>query len=104
VSLLASAVLAGGERGLSSLELKGVVFALMQQLMKREAHVHIPRQDQQYAVEVGLRMRLMRHLIGVDGGVAALLRSRRRCWPFLPMPSPTCWFPPPRPPGPASKR
>jgi hypothetical protein len=100
VSLLASAVLAGGERGLSSLELKGVVFALM----KREAYVHIPRQDQQYAVEVGLRMRLMRHLIGVDGGVAALLCSRRRCWPFLPMPSPTCCFPPPRPPGQASKR
>jgi glycerol-3-phosphate O-acyltransferase len=69
VSLAASAILAGGERGLSSLEVKGAVFELMETLQARGAHVHIPRQDQEYAVEVGLRMLLMRHLVLLEDGV-----------------------------------
>jgi glycerol-3-phosphate O-acyltransferase len=69
VSLVASAVLAGGERGLSSLEVKGSVFELMETLKAGGAHVHIPRQDQEYAVEVGLRMLLMRHLVVLEDGV-----------------------------------
>ena len=69
VSLVATAVLAGGERGLSSLEIKGAVFELMETLKARGAHVHIPRQDQEYAVEVGLRMLLMRHLVVLEDGV-----------------------------------
>jgi glycerol-3-phosphate O-acyltransferase len=69
VSLVATAVLAGGERGLSSLEVKGAVFDLMETLKGQGAHVHIPRQDQEYAVEVGLRMLLMRHLVRLEDGV-----------------------------------
>ena len=69
VSLVATAILAGGERGLSSLELKGAVFELMEALQGEGAHVHIPRQDQEYAVEVGLRMLLMRHLVLLEDGV-----------------------------------
>ena len=70
VSLVATAVLAGGERGLSSLELKGAVFDLTQRLQARQAaHVHIPRQDQEYAVEVGLRMLMLRHLVELKDGV-----------------------------------
>ena len=69
VSLVATAVLAGGERGLSSLELKGAVFELMRRLQAQGAHVHIPRQDQEYAVEVGLRMLMLRHLVRVSDGV-----------------------------------
>ena len=68
VSLVASAILAAGERGLSSLELKGSVFALMRRLQAAGAHVHIPRRDQEYAVEVGLRMLLMRHLVEAQDG------------------------------------
>ena len=33
------------------------------------AHVHIPRHDQEYAVEVGLRMLLLRHLVVEEAGV-----------------------------------
>jgi glycerol-3-phosphate O-acyltransferase len=69
VSLVATAVLAGGERGLSSLELKGAVVELMQRLRAAGAHVHIPRQDQEYAVEVGLRMLLLRHLVELEDGL-----------------------------------
>jgi glycerol-3-phosphate O-acyltransferase len=69
VSLVASAILAGGDHGLSSLELKGAVFALMRRLTAAGAHVHIPRHDQEYAVDVGLRMLLLRHLVVVEDGV-----------------------------------
>ena len=88
VSLVASAILAGGERGLSSLELKGAVFELMRRLKAEGAHVHIPRHDQEYAVDVGLRMLLLRHLVRARGrrlpaqsqgdGAARLLRQRHR--------------------------
>jgi glycerol-3-phosphate O-acyltransferase len=69
VSLAASAVLAAGGRGLSSLELKGAVFDLMRRLTAAGAHVHIPRHDQEYAVEVGLRMLLLRRLVTTEAGV-----------------------------------
>ena len=69
VSLVASAVLAAGERGLSSLELKGAVYDLIQSLGRAGAHVHIPRHDQEYAVEVGLRMLLLRRMVVEEAGV-----------------------------------
>ena len=31
--------------------------------------LHIPRQDQEYAVEVGLRMLLLRHLVELEDGL-----------------------------------
>ena len=68
VSLVATAVLAADE-GLSSLELKGAVYDLMQRLRRSGAHVYIPRQDQEYAVEVGLRMLLLRHMVVQENGV-----------------------------------
>jgi glycerol-3-phosphate O-acyltransferase len=69
VSLVASALLASGAHGLSGLELKGAVYALMRRLKNAGAHVHIPRHDQEYAVEVGLRMLLSRHLVTAQGGI-----------------------------------
>ena len=72
VSLVATALLAAGERGLTGLELKGAVFALMSRLQSEGAHVHIPRQDQEYALEVGLRLLVLRHLVlAADGGFKA---------------------------------
>lgn len=68
VSLVATALLEAGERGLTSLELKGAVFALMTRLQQEGAHVHIPRQDQEYALEVGLRLLVLRHLVLAEGG------------------------------------
>lgn len=69
VSLVSTAIRAAGERGLSSLELKGAVIDLMRRLTAAGAHVHIPRHDQEYAVDVGLRMLLLRHLVVAEGGV-----------------------------------
>jgi glycerol-3-phosphate O-acyltransferase len=68
VSLVATAVLSDGGRGRTSLELKGVVFELMSRLQESGAHVHVPRQDQEYALDVGLRMLVLRHLVILEEG------------------------------------
>ena len=41
----------------------------MRRLKAAGAHVHIPRHDQEYAVDVGLRMLLLRHLVVAEAGV-----------------------------------
>ncbi len=69
VSLVATAVLARGDGGLTSLELKSAVFDLMSRLQAVGAHVHVPRLDQEYALEVGLRMLVLRHLVLLEDGV-----------------------------------
>ena len=44
------------------------MLAITQRLAASAAHVHIPRGDQDYAIEVGLRMLRLRHLVAeVDG-------------------------------------
>ena len=68
VSLVATALLEANAP-LSALELKARVAALMQWLGVRGAHVHIPRADQDYAVEVGLRMLRLRHLVEEQDGL-----------------------------------
>jgi glycerol-3-phosphate O-acyltransferase len=68
VSLVAAVVL-GAAKPLSSLELKGEVEALIRRLIASGAHIHIPRADQDYAVEVGLRMLLLRHLVVEENGL-----------------------------------
>ena len=67
VSLVATA-LREAQTPLSMLELKSRVLGLVQRLAASGAHVHIPRGDQDYAIEVGLRMLRLRHLVeDVDG-------------------------------------
>ena len=72
VALTATALLATAPDtqtlGLSGFELKGRVQTLMDALERRGGHVHIPRLDREYAVEVGLRMlRLRRMVLEKDG-------------------------------------
>ena len=68
VALVATALLDAGAP-LSMLELKARVLALVQRLAATAAHVHIPRGDQDYAIEVGLRMLRMRHLVTERDGL-----------------------------------
>jgi glycerol-3-phosphate O-acyltransferase len=69
VSLVATAVLDSGDKGLTSLELKGSVFDLLSRLQASGAHAHVPRQDQEYALEVGLRMLVLRHMVLFEDGL-----------------------------------
>ncbi len=68
VALAARVFLDNGERWIGELELKSAVFALMSKLEERGAHVHIPRADRDYAVGVGLRMLVLRHMVEESEG------------------------------------
>jgi len=68
VSLVATVIL-GTSTPLSVLELKGEVEILIRRLIAGGAHIHIPRADQDYAVEVGLRMLLLRHFVEEENGL-----------------------------------
>ncbi len=63
VSLVAMALLEEPGRALTAFELKGKVHELARRLEEQGAYIHIPRQDREYAIEVGVRMLLLRRLI-----------------------------------------
>ena len=69
VSLVATAFLDAGGRALTAFELKSEVHNLMSRLEAGGAHVHIPRADREYAVEVGLRMLTLRRLVLEEDGL-----------------------------------
>jgi glycerol-3-phosphate O-acyltransferase len=66
---LVATVILGSPKPLSGLELKGEVEILIRQLIANGAHIHIPRADQDYAIEVGLRMLLLRHFVLEESGL-----------------------------------
>jgi glycerol-3-phosphate O-acyltransferase len=68
VPLVAAVLTAAGEP-LSELELKVRAHRLMTELEAGGAHVYIPRQDQDYAIEAGLRMLTQRHLVEERDGL-----------------------------------
>jgi glycerol-3-phosphate O-acyltransferase len=99
VSLVATACLTLGEARWSELDLKTEVHRLLAALAAEGAHIYIPRADQDYAVNVGLRMLTLRHLVEETGGLyfvnpenAALLRyyanSIRHLFPAPPSHAP----------------
>ena len=63
VALVATIFVRHPQRALSELELKSHVYELSRLLESRGAHVYIPRQDQDYAITVGLRALTLRHLV-----------------------------------------
>jgi glycerol-3-phosphate O-acyltransferase len=69
VSLVATALVDQPERGWGALELKARVFGLMEEMADAGAHLYLPRNDEDYAIEVGLRMLVLRRLVDVRDGV-----------------------------------
>jgi glycerol-3-phosphate O-acyltransferase len=80
VPLMASVFVAEPRRSLSELELKAEVGRLLARLETAGAHVYIPRGDFDYALTVGLRMLLLRHLVEEREG---LFRARDAELPLL---------------------
>jgi len=68
VPLMATVFVHNPERRLSALELKAEVEQLIERLDRSAAHVYVPRRDLDYALDVGLRMLLMRHLVEENEG------------------------------------
>jgi glycerol-3-phosphate O-acyltransferase len=80
VSLVATAFLRNGDHRLSGIEVKAEVLRLIGILTAAGARVHIPRKDQEYAVDVGLRMLTLRRLVIEEDG---LYRARTEELPLL---------------------
>ena len=77
VSLIASVLLAA-EGPLSLIDIKLRAEAELARLHARGAHSHVPRESFDYAVEVGLRMLSMRHVVDDLGGTYAARETERR--------------------------
>jgi glycerol-3-phosphate O-acyltransferase len=69
VPLIATVFARYGEKAISELELKVQVERLAEELRARGAHVYVPRRDFDYAINVGLRMLLLRHLVDERDGL-----------------------------------
>jgi len=63
VPLMATVFVRNSGKGLSALELKAEVEAILDALDAAGAHVYVPRRDLDYALDVGLRMLRLRHLV-----------------------------------------
>jgi glycerol-3-phosphate O-acyltransferase len=63
VALIASVFLEDSEKSFSELELKTRVKHKIDRLEECCAAVYIPRSDRDYAIEVGLRMLILRHIV-----------------------------------------
>ncbi|MEP6800797.1 MAG: hypothetical protein ABJC07_02585, partial [Acidobacteriota bacterium] len=69
VSLAARAFVCDPNRAWSELELKAEILSEMRELESGGAHVYVPRGDQDYAIDVGLRMLTLRHLVVDSAGL-----------------------------------
>jgi glycerol-3-phosphate O-acyltransferase len=71
VSLVATALLEAHPTPLSLFEIKSRVSRIIETLEASKAYVHIPRSDRDYAIEVGLRMLRLRHIVTENDGIYA---------------------------------
>ncbi|MBK8008394.1 MAG: 1-acyl-sn-glycerol-3-phosphate acyltransferase [Rhizobiales bacterium] len=69
VSLVATALLDAHPAPLSLFEVKSRVSKIIETLEASKAYVHIPRSDRDYAIEVGLRMLTLRHIVNETDGI-----------------------------------
>lgn len=72
VSLVAAALLEAEGRALSPLELKGAVIGLIRRIEGAGGAILIPRADQEYAIEFGIKQLIARRLIVESEGLAAV--------------------------------
>lgn len=77
VPLIATVFDRAGNEALSRMELMGRVQALIELLIAKGVHVHIPRRDIDYAVEAGLRILTMRHLVLENAGLLSAAPKER---------------------------
>jgi glycerol-3-phosphate O-acyltransferase len=69
VSLVATALLEVHPAPLSLFEIKSRVSRIIETLEASKAYVHIPRSDRDYAIDVGLRMLMLRHIVNEKDGI-----------------------------------
>ncbi len=78
VSLVAAVFIAAHGQPISALELKASVARLIATLQASGAQVYVPRADDDYAVDVGLRMLMLRRLVVETVGLYAVVKGEER--------------------------
>jgi glycerol-3-phosphate O-acyltransferase len=73
VSLVAAALLAAEGRSSSTLDLKVAVAQSMIRIREAGGQVYVPRADEEYAVDVGLRMLALRHIVAEIDGIVTIV-------------------------------
>ena len=69
VALVSAVFAASPERRLDARELRTEALSLLDSLAARGAHAYLPRGDQDYAIDVGLRMLTLRRIVLEEGGL-----------------------------------
>jgi glycerol-3-phosphate O-acyltransferase len=69
VSLISRVFLEEPEKQMSDFEISARVQELISRLERTKAHIYIPRSDWNYAIDVGLRMLTLRHIIEEDNNL-----------------------------------
>jgi glycerol-3-phosphate O-acyltransferase len=69
VALVATVFERAAGEALTLIDIKGRAAALIEELKGRHAHIHVPRQDLDYAIESGLRMLTLRRLVADSDGL-----------------------------------
>jgi glycerol-3-phosphate O-acyltransferase len=69
VALVATVFERAAGASLTLLDIKGRAADLIDDLKARHVHIHVPRQDLDYAIEAGLRMLTLRRLVAETDGL-----------------------------------
>ena len=69
VSLISTVLLDGDKQPMSEEQLRNLSSKELDRLLANGAYMHIPRDDLNYAVEVGLRMLVLRHALELKHGM-----------------------------------
>jgi glycerol-3-phosphate O-acyltransferase len=75
VPLVATVLLREPARAFSMFDLKATIGELVAGLEARGARLYVPRQDWDYAVDAGLRMLTLRHLVDEADGLFTMRES-----------------------------
>ncbi|MCY0094700.1 1-acyl-sn-glycerol-3-phosphate acyltransferase [Hoeflea ulvae] len=78
VSLVSLALLEAGDAPVDRLDLKARIGALIDRLVSNGVHVHVPRQDRDYEITVGLRMLLLRRIVRETAEGRLLIHDKDR--------------------------
>ena len=65
------------KKPLTEFELKAEAHRLMERLEARRARIYIPRHDREYAIQVGLRMLTLRHIVEQQDGLYRAAEGER---------------------------
>jgi glycerol-3-phosphate O-acyltransferase len=78
VALVAAAIMQFKGAPVAALELKGRVQDLIEVLERTGHHVLLPREDREYAIDVGLRMLTLRHMVLEEDGLYRINPQERK--------------------------